>query len=325
MHYRFEITPYGPVTLEPVIPIGMEQYRIASAQPYSFSKGYSKVMVQVLRGIRVELYHYVYRPERKMQIRVTATKPLLQVAITLDNLFTGTLHGKGKYKIGAPCFNIAWLPVMDALVELEKGKDYIGCNLYFPVETIEQLAPFFEPVNSLLQKIKGNQVAFLLPEFMPVPDKIISLLYETIYQLQPQLSLPLFYDHRFTEILRLLLEEATQQKNTPQKNQLLSAVFEARRLVDLNFARIYTVQQLAREVGVSPSSLKKMFKVTFDRSILEYMQEKRIREAKALLKDPNVQVKEIAISLGFRRPDSFTAAFKKATGMTPREWRKKNT
>lgn len=59
------------------------------------------------------------------------------------------------------------------------------------------------------------------------------------------------------------------------------------------------------------------------RTALEYIQDKIISIAKEQLLLPSESISQIAYQLGFQYPQHFTRVFKKATGMTPNEYRSK--
>ena len=59
---------------------------------------------------------------------------------------------------------------------------------------------------------------------------------------------------------------------------------------------------------------------------LDFVNEFRIKEAKSILKDPSKKeftVLEILYEVGFNSKSSFNTAFKKHTGLTPTQFRKK--
>jgi AraC-like DNA-binding protein len=61
-------------------------------------------------------------------------------------------------------------------------------------------------------------------------------------------------------------------------------------------------------------------------SFFEYINSLRIEEAKSLLADPNkhkLNVIEIAYQVGFNNKVTFNTTFKKSTGITPTEYRRK--
>jgi AraC family transcriptional regulator len=56
-----------------------------------------------------------------------------------------------------------------------------------------------------------------------------------------------------------------------------------------------------------------------------YHSSRRIEHAKVLLARPTCSVTEIGLALGFSTTSSFTAAFRKAAGRTPTEYRRSLT
>jgi AraC family transcriptional regulator len=81
---------------------------------------------------------------------------------------------------------------------------------------------------------------------------------------------------------------------------------------------------LANECGISGRHLTRAFKNTTGRTLGEYVAEVRLRHAKQLLLDPAVLIKTIACQSGFRSQAAFAAAFRKATGWTPRRFRRES-
>jgi AraC family transcriptional regulator len=54
----------------------------------------------------------------------------------------------------------------------------------------------------------------------------------------------------------------------------------------------------------------------------QYHSSRRIEHAKVLLARPSSSVTEIGLAMGFSTTSSFTAAFRKAVGRTPTEYRR---
>ncbi len=74
---------------------------------------------------------------------------------------------------------------------------------------------------------------------------------------------------------------------------------------------------LAGLVRLSPYYFCRAFKQSFGIPPHRYHTCRRIERAKALLAKPNPSVTEIGLGVGFSETSSFTAAFRKATGLTP--------
>jgi AraC family transcriptional regulator len=75
-----------------------------------------------------------------------------------------------------------------------------------------------------------------------------------------------------------------------------------------------TLAGLAR---LSPYYFCRAFKQSFGIPPHRYHTRRRIERAKTLLAKPNPSVTEIGLAVGFSETSSFTAAFRKATGLTP--------
>jgi AraC family transcriptional regulator len=83
-----------------------------------------------------------------------------------------------------------------------------------------------------------------------------------------------------------------------------------------------TLSELAALCKLSVRQLTRAFRASRGRSIGEYVEQCRLDHAKRLLAT-DASVKAIAYSLGFASPSSFSFAFRRATGETPREFRQR--
>ncbi len=88
-----------------------------------------------------------------------------------------------------------------------------------------------------------------------------------------------------------------------------------------NFDRTITVEDLAREAGMSPSHFGRVFKETVGETPMQYVLAYRIEQATAMMKDPSRQLGDIALACGFADQAHFSRSFKQVTGLTPRQFR----
>lgn len=80
--------------------------------------------------------------------------------------------------------------------------------------------------------------------------------------------------------------------------------------------------ELAALCNISVRHLTRAFRISRGRSIGSYVAEHRMDEAKRLLAG-GVSVKEVAFRMGFTAGSNFAAAFRRATGETPRDYRQR--
>ena len=81
--------------------------------------------------------------------------------------------------------------------------------------------------------------------------------------------------------------------------------------------------ELSAQMGYSASRLTKMFKRDTGMTINEYLLSERIAQAKDALRLSGESVQNICHRLGFGSQSYFGKQFKRATGMTPLEYREK--
>ena len=82
-----------------------------------------------------------------------------------------------------------------------------------------------------------------------------------------------------------------------------------------------TIEIVARHVGLSTSHFCHAFKRTMRLSPHQYIIQRRIAAAKALMADKRLSLTEIALRCGFGGSSQFSAAFHRATGASPRKYR----
>ncbi len=85
----------------------------------------------------------------------------------------------------------------------------------------------------------------------------------------------------------------------------------------------YSVEQLSREVFVSPAQLNRKLNALLGIPAGQLIRHVRLQTAERLLSDPQRSVASIALECGFGDASYFSRLFKQARGMRPAEWRKK--
>lgn len=95
-------------------------------------------------------------------------------------------------------------------------------------------------------------------------------------------------------------------------------------LIRQHLASPYGAPQIAAELGFSRVKVDRLFSSAVGRSVGEEILRQRINKAHRLLADTNWPLETIAAETGFCHASYFVKVFKKATGTTPHDWRKRN-
>jgi LacI family transcriptional regulator len=101
------------------------------------------------------------------------------------------------------------------------------------------------------------------------------------------------------------------------------AVVSAIRFIRENFGQPITIEDICDYTGLSKRGLEKAFQTHLQRSPASELRRLRIQNAKRLLTEGNDKVEYIAMSCGYSNSSNLSCAFKKDTGMSPRDYRNK--
>lgn len=84
-----------------------------------------------------------------------------------------------------------------------------------------------------------------------------------------------------------------------------------------------SLNEVAKEVNISPSYLSAMFSRENKTTFVEYMTAKRMEQAKQMLLSTSQKSQVIAEQVGYKDPHYFSYIFKKTYGLSPKEFRAK--
>lgn len=135
-----------------------------------------------------------------------------------------------------------------------------------------------------------------------------------------------YFQLKILEILLLLheLDPKKQHKISGLGKNQIEIVYQVQKRLLENLNENPTIEQLAKEFCLSPTSLKANFKQVYNTTIKDYLRKERMAKAAALLRTGSQTIAEIALSVGYTNQSKFSSAFKTLYGMPPVMYRKKN-
>ena len=138
------------------------------------------------------------------------------------------------------------------------------------------------------------------------------------------------------EELTAVMEEAEKRKEQwpwnpdaeppkdPETERVNQVAEKIRTYIRENYMNEISMQDAARQFNYSDAYFCKLFKQCFDQNFTTYLTNFRINEAKRLLKDRNISVKDAGMKVGYYDSNYFAKVFKRVTGMIPSEYREAN-
>jgi YesN/AraC family two-component response regulator len=108
------------------------------------------------------------------------------------------------------------------------------------------------------------------------------------------------------------------------KNQAITDyspnICKAIEYINLYFDSTLSLNIIAGKINLNPSHLSRQFKNETGLTITDYINTRRIEEAKLLIEQNDASITEIALMVGFTNPNYFSTVFKQITTLTPSEY-----
>lgn len=124
-------------------------------------------------------------------------------------------------------------------------------------------------------------------------------------------------------LLHLLghIHRTQKQQQFSEENHVGTLINKARILLRQRIDEEVVMEDIAKELNVSYSWLRKMFKSYTGIALGQYLIQLKIERAKTLLSNPSKTIKEIAYDLQFVSCFYFSRLFKEKTGVSPEKFR----
>lgn len=117
----------------------------------------------------------------------------------------------------------------------------------------------------------------------------------------------------------LMVENDSQQVIVVKSHY--DKIMLAKKMIDSDVSKNFTIPELAKEVGTNEQYLKKYFKEYFGKTVSNYITDRKMNYAKELIVSGDYRVADVARMTGYKHSTHFTTAFKKYFGFIPNSLR----
>jgi AraC-like DNA-binding protein len=131
------------------------------------------------------------------------------------------------------------------------------------------------------------------------------------------------FNHLLDSMLIIIARQATRQASS--RRDFPGTFMKLEQALRESLSHQWTVEEMAALVGLGTTAFTEKVRSFTGFSPLNYLINIRISEAIKRLKQPGVSMTDIALETGFYSSQHFSTTFKKLTGYTPGEFRKKNS
>lgn len=123
-------------------------------------------------------------------------------------------------------------------------------------------------------------------------------------------------------VSRDFLERSVRRVTEGRQVKVNTIIEKANRYLEQNFGREISLEEVAREVNLSPYYFSRFYKEETGTNFSDRLTEIRMEKAKELLKKEEYSIKDVCYMTGYMEPNYFSKIFKKVTGVTPTEYKR---
>ncbi|WP_411349104.1 AraC family transcriptional regulator [Paenibacillus sp. WLX2291] len=184
----------------------------------------------------------------------------------------------------------------DCYVEREQELELLGLSAYTAMPAFE---PEYENYDHSGYPVSGS---WLLPMCQSIHEQWLS------------------GEHgsrtRAVSLFLQLLCDLREQENVPEGDAGVQ-LQRTRAYIEQHYREPLTLEQLAEMAGLSRNYYVSLFKKHYGESVVHYMTRLRMEQARRLMANPELRLRDIAHEVGYNDEFYFSRKFKQETGITP--------
>jgi YesN/AraC family two-component response regulator len=192
----------------------------------------------------------------------------------------------------------------DVILALEDLKGEIRGNKEISPENVEQI----------YIQLVGNTVKLLVESNINISNIFGSSynVFQKLFSKEDLDGINTWLTGFYSGIMQYISESS--DKRAPKADMVMD-------YIHIHFRSDIDTTSISDNTGVCYSSVGRIVRSKTGKNVLEYINRLRIEEAKRLLRQTDMNMKEIAVNIGYNNEQSFFRYFRKLEGLTPGEFR----
>lgn len=282
---------------------------------------FGKIRIKILHGHSAHYYFYSVQTEGPAKINISPAPEHLNLLLGDRGAFI--YYGGGMPRLLVKTLSdIFYDPAEWLSFELEQPGHYSFHWIQIPLSVLEPLRSLNGSLQWVTEKMKTRRTARLTLLPLPMDPEECSRL-EDLFQIRAdEPVVKSFVDNQCLLILLQAIEKQIAKRSNALHESLPQYDQEnleraAEEMITAPGFRI-SIGELARKYQLSPSRFKVLFRQQFGGNIHQFLLKIRMERATRLLVEGRLSIRDIAGELGYAYASSFSAAFKKKMGTSPR-------
>ncbi|AXY77747.1 AraC family transcriptional regulator [Paraflavitalea soli] len=171
-------------------------------------------------------------------------------------------------------------------------------------------------------KVAGKQPALFASEWLPINAAIERCIDDIMLCPFAGEMKKLYLRSKAVELFILFVQASSRRSSTKTPVVKSTAdrekLYFARDYLTSHYADPVSLAALSKVTGLNAFKLKNGFRELFDTSVMDFLINYRLEQARELLMNTSKNISEIAYETGYSSPSYFSKAFKKKYGVSPK-------
>ncbi len=205
------------------------------------------------------------------------------------------------------------LPVLAQITKASSRRPYLSLIIRLDLDLLRTLEEVLDEFEVESAAVRSLEVAAVSEPLTEVIGRYLALVEDPV---DARVLLPLVKKELHFRLLRS--ESGAMLRALANRESHASNIGRAIRQLREHFRDTLNVTDLARSVGMSPSSFHKHFKSMTMTTPLQYQKDLRLTEARRLLRVSEISISGVAFEVGYESPSQFSREYSRKFGSSPR-------
>lgn len=223
--------------------------------------------------------------------------------------------GSESYRYDKSSYLVAsvHLPITGQIIEASPDAPYLSLRLGFSSDQILDIIK--ETKQATIAKQNPPRGLIVNETNLSLLDAILRL----VSLLETPADIPVLAPLFIREILYRILQDDQGYvvKQFAMVGSHAQAISSAINLINKDFSKPLSIDELAKTINMSPSSLHHHFKKVTAMSPLQYQKQVRLQEARRLLLSETLEAADAAFQVGYESPSQFSREYSRMFGLPP--------
>ncbi len=205
------------------------------------------------------------------------------------------------------------MPLVGQIVEATREKPFLGISMELDFAEIGSLS--LDAGLPLPSDSRHQRSLFISPLEEDLLDAVIRLVCLLKRPAQIPILAPLIRREIFYQLL--LSEQSGLLRRMTVENSQVRRIAAGLEWLKKNVAKPIRMEELAREMNMSPSTMHSWFKAVTTMSPLQFQKQLRLQEARRILLSETTNATTVSYRVGYESPSQFSREYRRLFGFPP--------